>query len=58
MPLKIEKVPFKLEKPALHALVKPLTKINEGLRSKPYVDTVGKVTIGVGRNLTDRGLSE
>lgn len=29
----------------------------EGLRAKPYVDTVGKVTIGVGRNLTDVGLS-
>lgn len=30
---------------------------HEGLRLKPYVDTVGKVTIGVGRNLTDVGLS-
>jgi lysozyme len=24
----------------------------------PYTDTVGKVTIGVGRNLTDRGLTK
>lgn len=24
---------------------------------KPYTDTVGKITIGVGRNLTDKGLS-
>ncbi len=31
---------------------------DEGLRLKPYVDTVGKVTIGVGRNLTDVGISE
>lgn len=31
--------------------------IDEGNKSKPYTDTVGKLTIGVGRNLTDRGLS-
>lgn len=31
---------------------------HEGLRLKPYTDTVGKLTIGVGRNLTDRGISE
>ena len=30
---------------------------HEGNRKFPYVDTVGKVTIGVGRNLTDVGLS-
>lgn len=30
---------------------------HEGLRLKPYMDTVGKITIGVGRNLTDCGLS-
>jgi lysozyme len=30
---------------------------DEGLRLKPYRDTVGKTTIGVGRNLDDRGLS-
>lgn len=30
----------------------------EGLRLKPYTDTVGKVTIGVGRNLTDNGILE
>jgi lysozyme len=28
-------------------------KRDEGLRLKPYVDTVGKVTIGYGTNLTD-----
>jgi lysozyme len=31
-------------------------RLHEGERLKPYVDTVGKVTIGVGRNLTDRGI--
>jgi lysozyme len=30
---------------------------HEGVSYKPYVDTVGKLTIGVGRNLTDVGLS-
>jgi lysozyme len=30
---------------------------HEGLRLKPYTDTVGKTTIGVGRNLTDKGIS-
>ena len=30
----------------------------EGKRAFPYEDTVGKLTIGVGRNLTDRGLRE
>lgn len=30
---------------------------HEGLRLKPYVDTVGKLTIGVGRNITDVGIS-
>jgi lysozyme len=30
---------------------------HEGLRLKPYKDTVGKLTIGVGRNLDDCGIS-
>lgn len=30
---------------------------DEGVRLKPYLDTVGKLTIGVGRNLDDTGLS-
>lgn len=38
-------------------LIKTLVK-HEGLKLQPYIDTVGKVTIGVGRNLTDRGISE
>lgn len=32
-------------------------RADEGLRLFPYLDTVGKVTIGYGRNLTDRGIS-
>jgi lysozyme len=31
---------------------------HEGFRLKPYVDTEGKLTVGVGRNLTDKGLSK
>ncbi|KVL84191.1 glycoside hydrolase family protein [Burkholderia stagnalis] len=31
---------------------------DEGRRLKPYVDTVGKTTIGVGRNLSDVGISD
>lgn len=30
---------------------------DEGERFKPYKDTVGKLTIGVGRNLDDRGIT-
>lgn len=30
---------------------------DEGVRLKPYKDTVGKTTIGVGRNLDDKGIS-
>jgi len=38
--------------------VKQLLVRDEGLRLFPYKDTVGKLTIGVGRNLTDTGISE
>lgn len=31
---------------------------HEGKKLKPYRDTVGKLTIGVGRNLDDVGISE
>lgn len=31
---------------------------HEGLKLKPYTDTVGKLTIGVGRNLDDLGISK
>lgn len=32
--------------------------LHEGLKLKPYRDTVGKLTIGIGRNLDDKGISE
>ncbi len=38
-------------------LINQLTR-DEGLRLAPYRDTVGKLTIGVGRNLDDVGISE
>ena len=31
---------------------------DEGLRLKPYRDSVGKLTIGYGRNLDDRGITK
>jgi lysozyme len=31
---------------------------HEGLSLKPYLDTVGKWTIGIGHNLSDKGISE
>lgn len=38
------------------ALVAMLTR-HEGIRLRPYRDTVGKLTIGIGRNLDDVGIS-
>ena len=40
-----------------HAVARQLL-IDEGLRLKPYRCTAGKLTIGVGRNLDDRGITE
>lgn len=34
-----------------------LIQKHEGLRLKPYTDTVGKCTIGYGRNLSDNGIT-
>jgi len=34
-----------------------MLKRDEGFRSKPYLDTVGKLTIGWGRNIEDNGIS-
>lgn len=31
---------------------------DEGRKARIYTDTVGKITVGVGRNLTDRGVRE
>ena len=33
-------------------------KKHEGMRLKPYADTVGKLTLGIGRNLEDKGITE
>jgi lysozyme len=37
--------------------IKELLEKHEGLRLTVYNDTVGKATIGIGRNLVDRGIS-
>jgi lysozyme len=41
----------------LHQLSNDLIR-DEGLRLKPYKCTAGKLTIGVGRNIEDNGISE
>ena len=38
-------------------LVEQLKK-HEGFRRKPYTDTIGKLTLGIGRNLEDKGITE
>lgn len=40
------------------ALAKRSIRQHEGLRLKPYKCTSGKLTIGYGRNLEDKGISE
>lgn len=40
-----------------HSIIEQL-ELHEGLKLKPYKDTVGKLTIGIGRNLDDVGLSK
>ena len=39
-------------------LLMDMIKRHEGFRNFPYKDTVGKLTIGFGRNLDDIGISE
>ena len=39
-------------------IVTDMLKLDEGLRLNPYKDTVGKTTIGYGRNLDDLGISK
>ena len=38
------------------SIAQMLVRKHEGVSVYPYADTVGKITIGVGRNLSDRGL--
>jgi lysozyme len=40
------------------ALVRTQLKKHEGLRLRPYKDSVGKSSIGWGRNLDDKGISQ
>lgn len=44
--------------PETRLKLKELLVKHEGKTTYPYVDTVGKITIGIGYNLTDRGLPE
>lgn len=44
--------------PGIAVKLKRSLTLHEGWKSFPYVDTVGKITIGCGYNLTDRGLPE
>ena len=37
--------------------IEEIIEEHEGIRLYPYKDTVGKLTIGVGHNLTDNGIS-
>ena len=37
-------------------LARAQLKVDEGVRLKPYRDSVGILSVGVGRNLEDRGL--
>lgn len=39
-------------------IVKAQLLVDEGVRTKPYRDTVGALTIGCGRNLDAKGLSQ
>ena len=43
--------------PMNRQLLRSQLERHEGLRLKPYNDTVGKLTIGYGRNLEDVGIS-
>lgn len=42
----------------IYSKLKKSLVLHEDLRKFPYVDTVGKITIGIGYNLTDRGIDD
>ena len=44
--------------PIKRSLILQSLKRHEGFRRHPYVDTVGKLTVGYGRNLDDVGLTQ
>jgi lysozyme len=37
--------------------LRPILANDEGVKNKPYRDTAGKLTVGIGRNLDDVGVS-
>ena len=41
-----------------YQLLKSTLKRHEGYRNKPYKDSVGKLTIGIGHNLDDLGVDD
>ncbi len=45
-------------KPATLEKLKRSLVAHEGEKHFPYIDTVGKITIGIGYNLTERGLDQ
>jgi len=47
-----------LRRPKNHTLAERSIRYHEGLRLHPYFCTAGKLTIGWGRNLEDRGLTQ
>lgn len=44
--------------PQTYDQLRQVVMTDEGLRLKPYTDTVGKLSIGYGRNLIDVGISQ
>lgn len=44
--------------PEMFVKLKRSLLLHEGYRKFPYQDTLGKTTIGIGYNLTDRGLDD
>lgn len=44
--------------PADYAQLRRNVILSEGLRLKPYTDVAGRLSIGYGRNLTDRGVTQ
>lgn len=44
--------------PADEHVLRSMLMADEGLRLKPYTDTVGRLSIGYGRNLTDTGINQ
>lgn len=44
--------------PDMKSHLKKMLVRHEGFKTFPYIDTVGKISIGIGYNLSDRGISE